>query len=52
MIKAREAAQRLGVSLPYFYRNYEAWNLPAYRIGGTIRFRANEVESFIDSLRV
>ncbi|WP_406463441.1 helix-turn-helix domain-containing protein [Streptomyces sp. NBC_01622] len=52
----KEAADYLGVSVSWLYRNAARLGLASYRFGGgsnaKIRFRVSEVESWVKQQRV
>ena len=43
----REAAEHLGVTLRTLYSFIDQGDLPAYRMGGVIRLRSEDVTSFV-----
>jgi excisionase family DNA binding protein len=51
-MSTKEASERLGVTLRTLYRFIDEGRLPAYQVGRVIRLKADELESFIDSLRI
>lgn len=51
-LSTKEASERLGVTLRTLYRFIDEGRLPAYQMGRVIRLKADELESFIDSLRI
>jgi excisionase family DNA binding protein len=51
LLSARELAEILGVNLNYVYEQAAAGRLPSYKIGGNRRFRASEVEAWLDLCR-
>jgi excisionase family DNA binding protein len=51
LLSARDLAEILGVNLNYVYEQAAAGRLPSYKIGGNRRFRASEVEAWLDLCR-
>jgi excisionase family DNA binding protein len=51
-MSTKEASERLGVTLRTLYRFIDEGRLPAYQVGRVIRLKADELETFIDSLRI
>lgn len=51
-LSTKEASERLGVTLRTLYLFIDEGRLPAYQMGRVIRLKADELESFIDSLRI
>ena len=47
-----EVAERLNVSVSTVRRLVRDGALPAYRVGGLLRFRLPEVEAYIDAQRI
>lgn len=53
MLTAQDLAGRLGVSVYTIYRLAAKPNgLPAYRVGRCIRFKANEVDAYLEAQAV
>lgn len=52
LIDARELAQLLGVRPQWVYGKVDAGELPGYRLGHYLRFRASEVEAWLERQRV
>ena len=48
----KEASERLGVTLRTLYRFIDEGRLPAYQVGRVIRVKADELDVFIESLRI
>jgi excisionase family DNA binding protein len=51
-MSTKDASERLGVTLRTLYRFIDEGRLPAYQVGRVIRLKAEELEAFIDSLRI
>ena len=51
-MSTKDASERLGVTLRTLYRFIDEGRLPAYQVGRVIRLKADELEAFIDSLRI
>ena len=51
-LSTKDASERLGVTLRTLYRFIDEGRLPAYQVGRVIRLKADELESFIESLRI
>lgn len=47
LITPEEAAEILGMSLDWIYQEASAGRIPSYKLGGKRRFRASELEAFI-----
>lgn len=47
LLCAKEVASLLGISLQTFYRNFRAWGIPYFMLGGNIRFQEKEILKFI-----
>jgi excisionase family DNA binding protein len=47
LVSVKEIAAFLGVSKQSLYRMVKASAIPAYKVGGTWRFRLSEVEEFL-----
>ena len=53
MIDAKQVAEMLGVSIHTVYRlKDKTGGLPAYKVGGCVRFRRSEVETYITTQTV
>jgi len=48
----REACERLGVTLRTLYRFIDEGQLPAYKMGRVIRLQAQDIEGFIERMRI
>jgi excisionase family DNA binding protein len=48
----REACERLGVTLRTLYRFIDEGQLPAYKMGRVIRVQADDLERFIERMRI
>ena len=48
----KEASERLGVTLRTLYRFIDEGRLPAYQMGRVIRVKEEELEGFVESLRI
>lgn len=51
-LSTAEASDRLGVTLRTLYRLVDEGRLPAYKIGRVIRVKEEDVDAFIDSVRI
>ena len=51
-MSTREASERLGVTLRTLYRFIDSGDLAAYKMGRVIRLKADEVDAFIESMRI
>lgn len=51
-MSTKEASERLGVTLRTLYRFIDEGRLPAYQVGRVIRLKGDELETFIESLRI
>jgi excisionase family DNA binding protein len=51
-MSTKDASERLGVTLRTLYRFIDEGRLPAYQMGRVIRVKADELEAFIDSIRI
>ncbi len=51
LLRAREVGQLLGFSASTVVDWAEAGKLPVFKIGGRLRFRANEVEAWLEERR-
>lgn len=49
LIDAEEASRILGMSTDWIYQEAAAERLPSYKIGGKRKFRASELEDFIQA---
>jgi excisionase family DNA binding protein len=47
-----EVSRRLSVSVSTVRRIVRDGTLPAYRVGGRLRFKLHEVEAYIDAQRI
>ncbi len=52
MLTVEEVRSRLNVSISTVRRLVHAGKLPAYLVGGQLRFKPEEVAAYIDSQRV
>jgi excisionase family DNA binding protein len=48
----KEASERLGVTLRTLYRFIDEGRLPAYQMGRVIRVKEEELDGFVESLRI
>lgn len=48
----REACERLGVTLRTLYRFIDEGQLPAYKMGRVIRLQAQDIDGFIERMRI
>lgn len=51
-LSTRDASERLGVTLRTLYRFIDEGRLPAYQLGRVIRLQAEDVDNFIESVRI
>ena len=51
-LSTKDASERLGVTLRTLYRFIDEGRLPAYQVGRVIRLKGDELETFIESLRI
>jgi excisionase family DNA binding protein len=51
LLTTRELADLLGFSAGWVQDQFEAGRLPGFRIGGRLRFRESEVETWLDDHR-
>lgn len=51
-LSTRDASERLGVTLRTLYRFIDEGRLPAYQLGRVIRLQAEDVDHFIESVRI
>lgn len=51
-LSTEETARRLGLTTRTIYRFVDIGQLPAYRFGRVFRFKANDVDEFIEQSRV
>jgi excisionase family DNA binding protein len=51
LLTVEETAQRLGIGKSTLYRTWRQLGLPAYYVGGRLRFRDTELEAWIDGQR-
>jgi excisionase family DNA binding protein len=51
-LSTKAASKRLGITLRTLYRLIDTGQVPAYKIGRVIRLQADDVEDFIDSVRI
>ena len=51
-LSTRDASERLGVTLRTLYRFIDEGKLPAYQLGRVIRLKSDDVDSFIESVRI
>ena len=52
MINAAKAAKMLGIAIPTVYKYVSNGEIPSYRICGNIRFKAEELEEWINAHRL
>jgi len=52
LLKPADVAEKLGVSPISVYRWASAGTLPSVKIGGAVRFVAEDIAAFIDSRRM
>lgn len=51
-VGTKEACTRLGVNLRTLYRFIDSGALPAYKMGRVIRMKAEDLDVFLDSVKV
>jgi excisionase family DNA binding protein len=51
LLTVEETAERLGIGKSTLYRTWQQLGLPAYRVGGRLRFRDTDLEEWIDEHR-
>ena len=51
-LSTRDACERLGITLRTLYRFIDEGQLPAYKMGRVIRLQADDVDQFIDRMRI
>lgn len=51
-LSTAEASDRLGVTLRTLYRLVDEGRLPAYKIGRVIRVKEEDIDAFIESVRI
>ena len=47
LLSLKEVATYLGISKQSLYRMVKGGTIPAYKVGGTWRFRLSEIEEFL-----
>ena len=47
-LSAAEAADALDVNVETLYRNWRAWDLKGFYVGRNLKFRARDIESWIE----
>jgi excisionase family DNA binding protein len=47
-----DAASRLGITARTLYRMIDEGTIPAYRFGRVFRFKADDIDAFLESSRV
>lgn len=52
MLSARQTADMIGVSVSTLYKRWRKWELTAHRIGGQLKFRERNVESWLQAREV
>lgn len=52
LLPIRQAARRHGLNSHHFYRAIRRGELSAYRIGGWVRVRPNDVDAWIERCRI
>jgi excisionase family DNA binding protein len=52
LLKPQEAADYLSVSLSTLHTYYREWGIPTFKVGRHLRFRASELELWLDGQRV
>ena len=51
-LSTKECCERLGVTVRTLYRFIDEGQLPAYQMGRVIRVQEDDLNSFIDSVRI
>jgi excisionase family DNA binding protein len=51
-LSTRDTCQRLGVTLRTLYRFIDEGQLPAYKMGRVIRLQSDDVDGFIERMRI
>ena len=51
-ISTEEASRHVGIGLRTLYRLIDAGEIPAYKVGRVIRLRQDEVDAWIESVKV
>jgi excisionase family DNA binding protein len=51
LLSVEETAERLGIGKSTLYRTWRQLGLPAYRVGGRLRFRDTDLEIWMDKQR-
>jgi excisionase family DNA binding protein len=51
LLNSRELGELLGFSASWVQDQYEARDLPGFKLGGRLRFRESEVEAWLESKR-
>jgi excisionase family DNA binding protein len=51
LLSPGELAEQLGMSLGWVRDHWQAGDLPGYRVGRCVRFRASEVEAWLNDRR-
>ena len=47
MLSAQETADMLGISRQTLYNRWKVWGLKAHKIGGALKFRERDIESWL-----
>jgi excisionase family DNA binding protein len=51
LLTVEATAERLGIGKSTLYRTWQQLGLPAYRVGGRLRFRDTDLEAWMDEQR-
>ena len=51
LVTIKEAAEHIGKTPSWMYDNWRKERIPAYRIGGQLRFRILELDTWIEKQR-
>ena len=51
-LSTKEASERLGITLRTLYRFIDEGQVPAYQFGRVIRLKTEDVDSFVESVRI
>ena len=51
-LSTRDACERLGITLRTLYRFIDEGQLPAYKMGRVIRLQADDIDGFIERMRI
>lgn len=51
-VNTKTACSQLGVNLRTLYKFIDSGDLPAYKMGRVIRLKAEDLDAFVESLRI